>query len=284
MNVLEVIQKSTEFLDRKKVESPRLQVELMLSHLLKLPRVQLYMNFETPVDTAHLDVVRDWVRRRALREPLQRILRTTSFCGFEMNLSPDVLIPRPETELVCEKAWEVMKEKGGSERSLAVLDIGTGSGCLAISVQKKFPLAKVTAVDISAAALKTAELNARALSVQVHFQESDLFEKIDPDSRFDLILSNPPYIPSGEIESLEPEVKDWEPRRALDGGPDGLEFYRQLAFKALPFLTDEGRMILELGFDQAEAVSTLLMDHHWTIDEVRKDYSGIPRILTARRR
>jgi release factor glutamine methyltransferase len=282
VTVLEVIQRSTEFLARKGVEAPRLQVELLAASLLKMPRLKLYLNFDRALTEPELETLRGQVKRRGEREPLQHILGSTSFCGLEMLVNRDVLIPRPETELLAERAWQRLSKLAPHSK---VLDFGTGSGCLAVTLAVKCPQAEVHALDVSESALNVARENASRHQVaeRIHFYQSDGFEAVPREWRFDLLVGNPPYVPSAEIERLEAEVRDHDPRLALDGGKDGLEFYRRLAVEAALVLAPSGLMMLEFGDGQAEAVEEILQRQHWQIDAVEKDYSGRARILIAHR-
>jgi len=286
VTVLEVIQRSSEFLAKKGVESARLQVELMLADVLQLPRLEIYLNFERKLDENQLICLRAMVKRRAEREPLQHILGSSCFCGLEFAVSPAALIPRPETELLCERAWQYLQRLAGAGRTCAsVLDIGTGSGCLAVTLAVKCPQATVDAVDISESATALARLNAKrhGVSARVAFCVSDLFTNLPPDSRFDLIVSNPPYIATSVLQTLEPEVRDHDPRLALDGGPDGLLLYRRLAEEAGSYLAQEAALMVEFGDDQAEAVAAIFSGRDWIVDELVRDLAGKLRFMIARR-
>lgn len=280
VTVLEVIQRSTEFLTRKGVDSPRLQVELLLAHVLKMARMKLYLNFDRVLSEPELETLRGLVKRRAEREPLQHIVGSSSFCGFEFQVNRNVLIPRPETELLAERAWKFLE---GRESSM-VLDFGTGSGCLAISIALKAPAATVHAVDVSEAALAVARENSLRLGAgeRVVFHISDGFAALPADFKCDLLVSNPPYIASAEIATLEPEVRDFDPMLALDGGADGLDFYRRLATEGRARLKADGKLMIELGAGQHADVSGLFTNEGWTVEAVEKDYAGIERILIAR--
>jgi release factor glutamine methyltransferase len=323
MTVLEAIQKSTEFLAKKGVESPRLQTELLLAHLLKLPRMKLYLNFERTLAPAEVDGLREFIKRRGQREPLQHITGSTSFCGFEIAVNRHALIPRPETELLAELGWDFLSKleqsphlagghplpagrgEGRGEGRVA-LDFGTGTGCIAIALAVKCPSAKVVATDISADVLALARENAARNHVaeRVEFLKGDNFAALQnvgqasclfpsekkkletggtPVLRFDLIISNPPYIPSAEIATLQPEVRDFDPRAALDGGADGLDFYRKLAAEAKPFLKPGGKIMLEFGAGQADAIRKIFETEKWVVEAVKEDYSHRARILIARR-
>ena len=330
MTVLEAIQKSAEFLAKKGVEPPRLQAELLLAHLLKLPRMKLYLNFERVLSLAETDALREFVKRRGQREPLQHIVGSTSFCGYEIAVNRHALVPRPETELLAELGWRFLGEIAAApERRTPVrressmpsehaepefgvsnaLDFGTGTGCIAIALATKCLNAKIFAMDISADALALARENAARNKVaeRIEFLQGDGFAAFQSEGRvprvpnskietkiggsqssplrkmeFDLIISNPPYSPSAEIATLQPEVRDFDPRGALDGGADGLDFYRKLAAEAKPFLKPGGKIMLEFGDGQADAVRTLFEAEKWIVEAVREDYSQRARILVAR--
>ena len=283
MTVLEVIQRSAGFLGKKGVDSPRLQAEWLLARVLQVPRLNLYLSFDRKLSESELDAIRELVRRRGDREPLQHILGSASFCGFEIKVSPHVLVPRPETELLAERAWQRLATCAALRP--AALDWGTGSGCIAIALAVHCPVAEIHALDVSVEALTLARENAakNGVAERIHFHSSDGFSGLPSGLSFDLIASNPPYIPNAEIETLSPEVRDHDPRRALDGGPDGLDFYRRLAGDAAGFLRSEGSMLLEFGDGQREQVCEILVQHNWIVESVESDYSGRPRILRARR-
>jgi release factor glutamine methyltransferase len=307
VTVIEAIRKSAEFLAKKGVESPRLQTELLLAHLLKLPRMKLYLNFELGLSPAETDALREFVKRRGQREPLQHIIGSTSFCGLEIAVNRHALVPRPETELLAESGWDFLVSRHSSLAT--ALDFGTGTGCIAIALAAKCPSAKITATDISVDALALAKQNAARNNVaeRIEFVQGDGFAAFQSEGRvarvpnlsaetkigdscnsslrkweFDLIISNPPYIPSDEIATLEPEVRDYDPRAALDGGADGLDFYRKLASEAKPFLKPDGKIMLEFGDGQAEAVKAIFENEKWIVEAVKEDYSHRARILIAK--
>jgi len=303
VTVLEVIQKSAEFLGKRGVDSPRLQAELLLAHVLKLPRMKLYLNFERTLSDAEADAMRELVKRRGTREPLQHIIGTTSFCGYEIAVNRQVLIPRPETEMLAELGWKFLAELSASRSSrgeeahskkesqslltsaATALDFGTGSGCLAIALAAKCPAARIVALDVSADALAIARQNAdrNAVSARVEFRQSDGFAAVPQESWFDLIISNPPYIPAVEIATLQPEVRDFDPHGALDGGTDGLDFYRLLAQTVPAFLKADGKIMLEFGDGQADEIKKIFAAQNWIVEAVHADYSQRQRILVARR-
>ena len=319
VTVLEVIQRSTEFLDRKGIDSPRLQTELLLAHLLQLPRMQLYLNFERSLAPSEIDRFRQFIKRRAQHEPLQQIVGGTSFCGLEMAVNRHVLVPRPETELLAERGWLFLNQlktglltpsseataerppvaarpgNGGSSSNshaatsnhqpMTALDFGTGSGCVAIALAVKSPAAEVYAIEILPDALALARENAarHGVAERIQFLHGDGLGVLPRGIQFDLIVSNPPYLRTSEIDTLQPEVRDYEPRRALDGGADGLDYYRRLAGEAQPFLKPGARIMLEFGDGQATAIAEIFQEQKWIVEAVQEDYNQRPRILIARR-
>ena len=318
MTVLEGIQKSAEFLDKKNIESPRLQAELLLAHVLKLPRMKLYLNFERALTDAETDTYRELVKRRAQREPLQHIIGSTSFCGLEIVVNRHVLVPRPETELLAELGWQWLEftlQRASTNKqpegwTPTALDFGTGSGCIAIALAVKCPVAKIVALDVSPDALEVARQNAAANNAaqRIEFLQGDALASLTPVRRvtpcapdsehperrarsdapyqlpplFDLIISNPPYIPTAEIETLDPEVRDYDPRGALDGGADGLDFYRRFATEARGFLKPHGKIMLEFGDGQSDAIRKIFEAQKWIVEAIREDYTHRQRILIAR--
>jgi release factor glutamine methyltransferase len=307
VTVLEAIKRSAGFLEKKGVDSPRLQVELLLGHLLKVPRMNLYLNFERALTPAELDALRELVRRRGLREPLQHITGSTSFCGLELIVNGSVLVPRPETEQLAELGWEFLKAGASESAKISVasdaavmalneaspewprrirtaLDFGTGSGCLAIALAVKVPGAQVVAVDVSEDALKIARENAARhhVEMRIQFLAGDGFAAVPSGVRFDVIVANPPYIPTGEIATLEPEVRDHDPKLALNGGADGLRYYERLAREAGPFLQSGGRIMVEFGDGQAAEIRKMFEQQKWIVEQVKPDYSGRLRFLKAR--
>jgi release factor glutamine methyltransferase len=283
VTVLEAIKRTAEFLEGKGVESSRLQAELLLAHVLQLPRMRLYLGFDRVLTSTEVDRLRELVRRRGLREPLQHLVGTVCFCGLELVSNGHALIPRPETELLAQAGWEFLCQHPAAEPT--AFDFGTGTGCLAVSLARNCPRARIWAGDVSPEALTLARANVERHNVQAQVQliESDGFSGLPPDLRFDLIISNPPYIPTGEIASLQPEVRDHDPRRALDGGADGLDFYRRLAEQGGARLNPGGKIMVEFGDGQAAAVSKLFAGQNWIVEAVRQDYSPRDRFLFAQR-
>ena len=244
--------------------------------------MKLYLNFERVLTPSETDALRELIKRRSQREPLQHIVGSTSFCGFEIAVNRHALVPRPETEMLAELGWQFLSTIN-SQPSIA-LDFGTGTGCIAIAIAAKCPNAKILATDISADALALAKENTvkNNLAEQIKVLQGDGFAAFPNDMRFDLIISNPPYIPSAEIATLQPEVRDFDPRTALDGGVDGLDFYRRFAAEAKPFLKSDGKIMLEFGDGQADTISKIFENEKWIVEAVKEDYSQRARILIAR--
>jgi len=272
---LKVLDWTKEFLAARGVENARLEAEWLLCAVTGLDRVGLYLNFEKPLDVEELAAYRAMVARRGRREPLQHILGTQEFCGLEFEVTPAVLIPRHDTETLVNEALARMP---GAQ---SILDIGTGSGCIAVALARRLPGVSVTAVDISEDALVVARRNAVRNGVAIEFLQGSLLEPV-AGRHFDLIVSNPPYIPSSDIETLQPEVRDFDPRGALDGGEDGLDVYRALIPAAATCLNPCGWMFLEVGIGQAADVARMFRAAG-VYDEpiITCDNSGIERVVGA---
>ena len=275
MRILEVINKTTPFFEKQGIESPRLTIELMLAHVLKKKRLALYLEFERDVDEATLEKLREMVKRRVAGEPLQYITGEAEFCGLKFMVDRRVLIPRPETELLVE-AVAVRRPK-------VIVDIGTGSGCIVVALAKRLPEVEITAIDASAEALEVAQANANRheLEKRIRFLNSDLLENFPDGQRVDAVVSNPPYIASGELARLPKEVRDFEPVQALIAGEDGLEVFRRLAKTARRVLSPSGFVALEIGAGQRAVVEELFGKENFAVTEVVKDLQGIERVIVA---
>jgi len=247
---LKVLNWTKDFLAGKGISNARLEAEWLLCAATGLDRVGLYLNYDKPLSDEELASYRAMVTRRGRREPLQHILGSQEFFGLEFDVSPEVLIPRHDTETLVYEALRLMPRAG------TVLDIGTGSGCIAIALAKQLPLAKITAIDISASALAVARKNAEKNGAVIEFLHGSLCEPV-AGRLFDLIVSNPPYIASHDIEELDPEVRDFDPRAALDGGADGLDIYRILIPTALACMKSGSWLVLEIGAGQDPDVQQL---------------------------
>lgn len=268
------------------------ETELIFCELLKCDRLSLYLNKDALLNKDECAKLSLALKKRAQGIPLQYILGRTEFMGLAFKVTPEVLIPRPETELLVETAIKyVSKCQSAKVPKLNILDLATGSGCIAVSLAKSLPEAKVYASDISAKALEVAKENAALNRVNIEFIQSDLFSDCRvslPAGQagilgYGLIISNPPYIPSGEINKLQPEIQ-YEPRIALDGGSDGLCFFRRIIRESPGYLTGGGLLVMEIGFKQAQSIKDIFQNSpDFEIIEVVKDYSGIERVIVARK-
>lgn len=270
-----------QYFSEKGVDNPRLDAEVLLSHILGKDRMYLYVNFDQPLRAAELTVFREAVKKRALRLPVAYITGTKEFMGLNFEVSPAVLIPRPDTEILVEAALNRLEKIDQP----TILDIGTGSGAILISVLAKLKSAKGTAVDISNEALAIAAENARNNGVadRVAFCQGDLFQPVN-GRVFDAVLSNPPYIPDNDIAQLAPEVRR-EPRLALAGGRDGLDFYRRIISEGSRFVTPDGFIAVEVGIGQAKALAELTNEAGTLeVEDIIKDYSGIDRVVLFKQR
>lgn len=279
MKARDLMAEAASRLEAARIPEPAREAETMVLAIAGIGRTALWRDDPTvtPDEAAR---IREAAARRALREPLQYILGQVEFMGMRLRVTPDVLVPRPETELLVEA---VLARLPG-DLPLHVLDLCTGSGAIALALAKARPGWRVTATDISAPALALAAENARAVGAgDVRFMQGDLFASVR-EERFGLIASNPPYVPSADIDALEPEVSQHEPRLALDGGPEGLDFYARIIAGAGEMLAAGGGMVaLELGIGQAEAVSAMAREQGIGEIEVLDDYAGIPRVLIGRK-
>jgi release factor glutamine methyltransferase len=266
-----------QYFSTKGVESPRLDAEVLLSHILQKERIYLYVHFDEPLEGAELARFREMVKQRVKRVPVAYIIGEREFMGLPFKVSPAVLVPRPDTEILVEA---VIKELGEKTDPVFV-DIGTGSGAIVLSILKNIESAQAAAVDISAEALAIARENAERLELaaRVDFFQGDLYEPVQ-GRIFDAIVSNPPYIPDADIEGLEPEVREYEPYGALAGGVDGLDFYRKLVNEGAELLRPGGFIAFEVGIHQAQAVAALAnVDPAFSKTEIVKDYAGIDRVV-----
>jgi release factor glutamine methyltransferase len=286
VTVLEAIQEGDRLLCQNGVENSRLEAELLLEQYLAHKRLEFPLIYGRVLPPSLVEAFRQSVDRRAKHEPIQHILGSASFCGFEIEVNPMALIPRPETELLAERAWTFLARSSGPENKPVIfLDIGTGTGCLPIAILGYCPSASAHAVDISRDALELARKNAgrHGMSGSIHFHLGDGFKAIPPEQKFDLVVSNPPYIPTEDIESLSPEVRIHDPRLALDGGPDGLDFYRLLANETASCLKPGGALMFEFGDGQAPAISRLFLEKGWHIVAIERDYARKERLMEVKR-
>jgi release factor glutamine methyltransferase len=278
--VLSLLQWATAYLTGRGFDEARLHVELMLGHVLSLKRLSLYLQFDRPLTPAELTAFKALFKRRLDREPLQYILAETEFMGLTLGVGPGVLIPRPETELLVEAAAGFIRAI--RKEQVDVLDVGTGSGCIALGLAHVTPQASVIAIDNSPAAIVIARRNLeRYPDLRVVFEEKDVRTASWSDSSYDLVVSNPPYIPPGDMDGLEPEVRVHEPREALTDEVDGLSFYATLFALGAHVLREGGGILCEIGHGQEEAVRASALRHGMQVREVVPDLAGIPRVIVA---
>ena len=271
----EIVKWSEGFFEGRGAETPRLDAEVMLSFLLGVARIYLYVHFDQPLTEGELSRYREMVKRRAAGEPVAYIVGRKEFMGLTFKVTSDVLVPRPDTETLVTAVIERLKDRGGAK----IADIGAGSGAVALSLAEYLPEVFLTAVDISREALKVARENAEKLgfSERVEFREGDLLAPLEGET-FDAIVSNPPYIPRGETESLPSEVKA-EPRLALDGGEDGLDFYRRLLKESGGLLREEGFLAVECGDGQSGRILEIAKGGAFSEPKMYRDLAGKERVM-----
>lgn len=276
-----LLQTATRALTEAGIPDGRREAETLIAHLLNCTRLDLYRADPLSLDPDQKEAFAGLIRRRTRREPLQYILGTQEFWGKEFRVTTDTLIPRPETELLIEAVLEQF-EKPAAPVTLA--DLCTGTGCLAVTLSTLYPAARILATDLSAAALDVARFNAgrHGVTGRIEFLEGDLLEPLASMSlhkRIDVMTANPPYVPAAELDRLQPEVGLYEPRLALDGGYDGLDYYRRILPGALEFLRPGGRLVLEVGIRQAIPVRAMAERSGWRVDRIKKDLAGIDRVV-----
>lgn len=280
MTIGEIIREATRALEHAGVPEARREAGSLLSFILGKDRTFLIGHAEDSVDENSLTRFREFVERRSEGEPLQYITGVQDFYGREFRVTPDVLIPRPETELLVEAALQIVGE------APFICDVGTGSGCIAVTLLCEIVNARAVLIDKSPAALAVAKINAHDHSVvdRTQFVVSDCFDALDSrDYEFELIVSNPPYVTEAALEGLQREVRDHEPLMALSPGGDGLGVIRRLIDEAPAFIKQNGHMLMEIGFDQREAVESLIKESAWSLREIRPDLQGIPRIVVLQK-
>jgi len=276
-----VLQSGAQFLEKKGIENPRLVCELLLSKLLGCERLELYLKHDEMLSEKKLAAMRRGIKRAADGEPVQHILGETGFMESVFKVDRRALIPRPETEilvqhvLTCDTLWQT--------EAPAIVDVGTGSGCIVLSLAAARPNARYLAVDTSEEALALARENAATLNLteHVHFVKADLSDVVDPES-MDAVVANLPYIPSADCEQLSPEVRDHEPRSALDGGQDGLDIIRSVVQDAGIVLKNGGMLFLEIGDEQGAAVISLMKESGFADATVKQDLNGRDRVVFGR--
>jgi release factor glutamine methyltransferase len=287
--VRRILEWTTGYFTRRNVDGPRLSAELLLAHILSVPRIRLYTDYERPLTEQQLAAMRELVQRAAEEEPIAYLTGRAHFFNLEFEVTRDVLIPRPDTETLVENVLQLARNQAGFEAP-RVLDLCTGSGCVAAAVAHHIKAAQVVATDVSPAAVDVARRNVERLSLadRVVVEQGDLFEPLGRmvDAQpFHLVVANPPYIATAKVEELDRSVRDYEPLVALDGGLDGLVIHRRILDGAPRHLVPGGRVFLEVAFDQGDLVLQVTSEHD-AFEDVRvlKDYGGNDRVLTARLR
>jgi release factor glutamine methyltransferase len=279
LTIMEAVQKAAAYFARRGIPSARLDAEVLLAHVLKLERIDLYIQHDRPLLRGEIDAYRKLLQERTRGVPVPYLTGRREFFSREFFVNPSVLIPRPETELLVEAAADWCKGREGP----LIVDVGTGSGIIAITLALLLPGSKVVGVDISEEALAVARRNADYHQVEVEFRRGDLLSPLqDLRGRIDAIVSNPPYIAAGEWEELPREVRQ-EPAAALLGGADGLDFYRRLLLEGAAMVVSGGLLAVEVGWGQAERVAAMAGDL-WRVKEIIPDYAGIPRVIMLTRR
>lgn len=286
-HVAEILNFTADYLKKNAFENPRLNAERLLAHTLNLNRIDLYLNFDRPLAKPELARFRLSIKRRLTHEPLQYIIGETEFFSLPFLVNPNVLIPRPETEILVEKVIEKCKKNFPNKSEVSILDVGTGSGCIAVALAKHLKNAILTAIDISSAALETAKENARRNKVEdrMEFKQIDFMDENLPLSlpqKFDVIVSNPPYISSAEFDKLPGEVKNFEPPQALKDGKDGLGFYRRLAETFPKVINSHSFLAVEVGLGQAQFVKEIFAQNQFSEIEVYNDLNEIERVVCCK--
>ncbi|MFC1532782.1 peptide chain release factor N(5)-glutamine methyltransferase [Thermodesulfobacteriota bacterium] len=287
--IKDLLEVTTDYLKEKNIDTPRLCAEILLAHLLNISRVNLYLNIDQPLNEREISDYRSLIKRRLNREPTQYISGRQEFWSLEFVVSPQVLIPRPESELLVEQVVSICRgEKNIDNPSPIILDLGTGSGAIAISLARELQGATICASDISKGALDLARLNSRkhGMESRIRFFQGDLFQPFKNQSfKFDVIVSNPPYIASEDYESLPPEVRDYEPRLALDGHREGLFFIEKIINQGADFLKPGGWLLIEMDPGQTLRALDLLEESGKYMEKKRvEDYSHNYRVVMAKKR
>ncbi len=283
--ILDLITWGTSYLNEKGFEESRLTVELLIAHVLHLQRIQLYTSFDRPLSDNELSDFKELLKRRLTNEPVQYILGETEFMGIRFFVDPRVLIPRPDTEILVETVIAEWKQRFHDANEFHILEIGTGSGCIAISLAKLIPNAVIIATDSSADAITVAEINRKLNTIEgkIKFFCSDFLTEPAVQTKFHCIVANPPYISTVEYQQLDPTVKNFEPPAALTDQSDGLTFYKAIALRGVSLLNENGFAAVEHAYDQSKQVQTIFHDHGWKNISAIKDYGGNFRcVITTR--
>ena len=284
--ILQAIAEGSRLLESAGVDQQVLTAGVLLRHVMAVDRTYLLTRSEEQIEESQYRDYLALVDRRAAGEPLQYLTGHQEFYGLDFIVTPDVLIPRPETEFLVERIINLVGEM--KQDAPVIVDVGTGSGCIAVTLAKQLPQAKLIATDASSRALAVARENAGRHGVQdrIEFIEGNLLEPLAANpvqGHVDLLASNPPYVNEADLESLQREVRDWEPHGALFGGPDGLDFYRRLLVESPVYLKPEGFVVLEIGFSQLESINEMVKAGAFAVIDITRDLQGIPRTLCLQR-
>ncbi len=281
LTVLEAIKLATEYFEKKQIESSRVNAEILLADVLKCKRLDLYLKFDQPLKDFEVDKYREFISRRGKYEPVQYITGITEFYGLNFSVDKSVLIPRPETEILVETIINQFKDN----ESINVLDIGTGSGNISITLAKFLTQSHVTSIDISREAIDKAKYNAvqNGIDGKIDFIVGDVFSEIHLfNNKFDLIVSNPPYISADEYPDLQNEIVNFEPKIALTDEGDGLKYYKHISKIAPNLLIEKGRLFFEIGKGQSKDISTIMEENFFEDIEIIKDYQQIDRVISGK--
>lgn len=278
LKIKDIFLKYKNILKQKNFETYSLDIEVLLMNVTGFSKSKLYLNTDYTLSKDEFEKFEHFFERRLKKEPIAYIIGKCEFMGLEFNLNNDTLIPRPDTEILVEKSIEIISQNNLKKG----IDIGTGSGCIPISICKYWDKIFMKAIDINENAISKAIENARLNKVdkKIDFLISDLFQNIN--EKFDIIISNPPYIESNIIQNLEDNVKNFEPLRALDGGLNGLKFYESITKKAPQFLNKNGYLIYEIGYNQAEDVKNIMIKYNFKNIEILKDLAGLNRVILGK--
>ncbi len=274
-NILSLIKWTTDYFQSRSIESPRASAEILLAHSLRLRRIELYMRYDQPLTANELACFKALIKRRAAGEPVAYIVGEKEFWSLTLSVTKDVLIPRPETEMLVETALKILPK----DTCKRVSEIGTGSGAIILALASERPGHEFFASDYSLKALNIAKHNAKNHGLDIRFFAGNWFAPLSEKARFDLIVSNPPYIPTADIETLQTEIRNFEPRLALDGGKDGLDSIRHIIENAKNHLVLGGSLMLEIGYDQKERVFAIAEMFGYKDMYCVKDYSGHDRVV-----
>ncbi len=287
MNIKKILKKAENYLKKHEIPEARLDSEVLLADILDMERIKLYVNYDYPLTEDELNQYRHHLKERAQRVPVAYITGHKEFMSLDFEVNNQVLVPRPETELLVEEVISICRDdyEGAEEKAINIVDVGTGSGAIMVSLGYHLKQAKILGIDISEDSLKIARKNIEKFNLESRLKvvKGDLLQPLIKrnKSNVDIVVSNPPYIKKEEMEQLPPEVKK-EPRRALDGGQGGINYIKKIISQSLQVLNNNGFLFLEIGYDQARAVKNIL-NNKWKDVKVKKDYSNQDRVVIAQK-